>query len=148
MKNNRKCCRGRALGTGAGLVQVRMSWACCSTSMAMFFTSPHQKSKRSFMPLICRKHRAEAGGSFQSSDLSTRLVSYLIHGALRGADWPAAGPALGAAPRSSAPSDPPHRCCPWSAPQTGPSSPAAPPAGHPQKWIKGLRRYSHQTGPC
>lgn len=32
--------------------QVRMSWACCSTSTVMFFTSPHHESKRSFMPLI------------------------------------------------------------------------------------------------
>lgn len=36
-------------------LQVRMSWACCSTSMAMFLTSPHQKSRRSFIPLIWKQ---------------------------------------------------------------------------------------------
>ena len=49
-KNDRK--QKCDVSTGTEAAQVRMSWACCSTSMAMFFTSPHQKSNRSFIPLI------------------------------------------------------------------------------------------------
>lgn len=60
---NRQGCEGAKVVPSAQL-QVRMSWACCSTNIAMFFTSPHQKSRRSFIPLIWNHTSVQTAGDY------------------------------------------------------------------------------------